>query len=588
MTTFRTPRHRLTWLIAALVTTLVAVTVGIVNGTYAFAISTVSFTGSPQTAGATATWTVGFTTANGNAGALGPGDTITVKFNPSFTAPASPNVSLVSGFTATCTATSSSWNASKVFTITLAGSGCAHAKGDPASISVSGIGNPTLAASYAGNTFSVATSNEPAASPAAVVIAPGSAAQLAFTQQPAGAVSGTAFTTQPKVTVQDAFGNTVTTDNSVVTLAITSGTPSTGGPGALTGCTSVRAAGVSTFSGCKINTAGTGYRLHAVDGALTAADSAVFTVTFGPATQLAFTTPPPATGTAGSALSTFQVSIQDATGDTVTSATDTVTLTIISGPAGGTFNSPPATYTNVAAVGGVATFSGIVFNTPGNYTLRASDTTAGHTGYTTATSGAIAISAGAASRLVFVQQPSSVAAGAVVAPAVTVQLQDSVGNAVSTAGIGVTLAVSAGVIDAGASATTNASGLATFSGVVINTAAVGLTLTASASGLTSTPASVAFNVTVAVSNGAALTDAVNDGSGSGVKTVSYFYCAGYTGACTSANWTLIGSSTTAVGNYVVTWSGQPANGPYRLVVVGTDNVNNVSQPSASIPVTVTN
>jgi hypothetical protein len=90
-----------------------------------------------------------------------------------------------------------------------------------------------------------------------------------------------------------------------------------------------------------------------------------------------------------------------------------------------------------------------------------------------------------------------------------------------------------------------------------------------------------------VSNGAALTGTVTDG-GSGVKTVSYYRCAGYTGTCTSANWTLIGSSTTAGGNYPVTWTGQPANGAYRLVVVGNDNVNNVSQPSSPIPVTVTN
>lgn len=199
----------------------------------------------------------------------------------------------------------------------------------------------------------------------------------------------------------------------------------------------------------------------------------------------------------------------------------------------------------------------------------------------------VTVTPAAASKLVFVQGPSSVAAGSAISPAITVQLQDPSGNAVSTSGVAVTLAVSAGVIDAGASATTNSAGRATF-GVVINAAAVGLTMTASASGLTSTPESAAFNVTVAVSNGAVVTGAVNDGGGAGVSTVSYYYCAGYTGACTSSNWTLIGASSTAAGGYPVTWNGQPGNGPYRLVVVGTDNVTNVSQPSLSIPVTVTN
>jgi len=38
----------------------------------------------------------------------------------------------------------------------------------------------------------------------------------------------------------------------------------------------------------------------------------------------------------------------------------------------------------------------------------------------------------------------------------------------------------------------------------------------------------------------------------------------------------------------VTWTGQPANGAYRVVAVGTDNVNNASSPSAAFPITVVN
>lgn len=311
------------------------------------------------------------------------------------------------------------------------------------------------------------------------------------------------------------------------------------------------------------------------------------TVTIGAASRLTFTTAAPATGTSGSPLSTFRVAVQDSNGNTVTSgngSTDTIALSIASGPSGGTFTA--GAVTSVGAVAGVATFNAVALTAVGSYTLTASDATRG--GITTATTGSIVISVPAGSKLAFVQGPSSASAGSAILPAITVQVQDSNGNALSTSGVSVTLAVSAGVIDAGATATTNSAGRATFSGVVINTAAIGLTLTASASGLTSSPASAVFNVTVAVSNGAALTDVVNDGTGSGVTTVSYYRCSGYTGACTSTNWTLIGSSTTAAGNYLVTWTGQPANGPYRLVTVATDNVNNVSQASASIPVTVAN
>ncbi|NEA33837.1 hypothetical protein [Streptomyces sp. SID13031] len=477
MTTFRTPGHWLTWLIAALVTSLVGITIGIANGTAAFAadnVSGVTFAGSTLVGKAPASWTVGFTTSNGN-GALAAGGTITAKFDSAFTVTGGLSVALSSAFGG-CSATTASGSSSGAVTIVLAGAPCGLAKSTSATLTIAGIINPTPGP-YANTTFSVATSSDaPAISPSAgVTIVASTATKLAFTQQPVGASPGIAFTTQPKVTVQDAFGNTVTTDSSVVTLSITSGTPSTGGPGVFTCGTPTRSAGVTTFSGCQISTSGIAYKLHAVDGTLAAADSAAFDVT------------------------------------------------------------------------------------------------------------------GLASELVYVQGPSSVAAGAAISPAITVQLQDSIGNAVATSGVSVTLAVSAGVIDGGASATTDGAGRATFSSVVINTAAVGLTMTASASGLTAAPASAAFNVTVAVSNGAALTDTVNDGSGSGVKTVSYYYCAGYIGSCTSANWTPIGSSITAAGNYPVTWSGQPTtNGAYRLVVVGTDNVNNISQASASIPVTVTN
>lgn len=166
--------------------------------------------------------------------------------------------------------------------------------------------------------------------------------------------------------------------------------------------------------------------------------------------------------------------------------------------------------------------------------------------------------------------------GTPLAPAITVQVQDQAGNPVASSGVTVTLAPSVGEIS-GASANTDATGKATFNAVVINATALGITLTASSSGLTSTAPSTSFNVTVAVSSGSTLSNNPTDVGGSGVKSVAYYYCAGYSGACTSANWTLIGSTTAA--NYQVTWTGQPANGAYRVVAVSTDNVSNVSQLS---------
>ncbi len=85
-----------------------------------------------------------------------------------------------------------------------------------------------------------------------------------------------------------------------------------------------------------------------------------------------------------------------------------------------------------------------------------------------------------------------------------------------------------------------------------------------------------------------LTDAPTDTGGSGVKSIAYFVCTGATGACTSATpWTSIGSTTTAAGNWPVTWvTPLPADGAYRLVAVATDNAGNVSTSSTATQVSV--
>ena len=100
----------------------------------------------------------------------------------------------------------------------------------------------------------------------------GSASKVGFTTQPVGGVAeNVALGTQPVVAIQDAYGNTVTSNTSSVTLAIASG------PGAgVFACTAnpkAAVSGVATFAGCKITgTAAAGtYTLTATDGALTSA-----------------------------------------------------------------------------------------------------------------------------------------------------------------------------------------------------------------------------------------------------------------------------------------------------------------------------
>jgi hypothetical protein len=84
-----------------------------------------------------------------------------------------------------------------------------------------------------------------------------------------------------------------------------------------------------------------------------------------------------------------------------------------------------------------------------------------------------------------------------------------------------------------------------------------------------------------------LTDAATDAH-SGVSSVSYYYCTGASGSCTSANWTAIGSSTTSAGNFSATTNAfvSSPDGPYQIVAIAVDNVGNSTGPSAATPVTV--
>src|SRR5207237_1294089 len=82
-------------------------------------VSTITFTGSPQTGSARSDWTVGFKTSNPG-GALAAGSTITVVFNGGFTVPAVPTITLLTGY-ANCAATAT--GSGTTVTVTLADSG---------------------------------------------------------------------------------------------------------------------------------------------------------------------------------------------------------------------------------------------------------------------------------------------------------------------------------------------------------------------------------------------------------------------------------------------------------------------------------
>jgi hypothetical protein len=318
-----------------------------------------------------------------------------------------------------------------------------------------------------------------------VAFNPGPATKLGFVQQPSNTPAGSSITPPVTVQVEDAGGNPVGTSAASIGLAIGSNP----GGGTLTGGGAVNAvSGVATFSGLSINKTGTGYTLTASSSGLTGATSGSFNVTAGAATQLVFGTGPSNTAAGSAITSAVTVQIEDADNNLVTANTSTVTIAISSG---GAFSG--SSTTSMAAVNGVATFSNLVPTAAGTgFTLKATDGA-----LTAAISNSFNVTATAANKLAFVQQPTTTTAGNAISPAVTVQIQDQFGNPTSSTA---TVTISGGGTMAGASTTSvaAANGLATFSNL-IPTQAGSFSLSAASTGLTGA-ISNSFTVNAAVAN----------------------------------------------------------------------------------------
>src|SRR5690348_13064529 len=193
-----------------------------------------------------------------------------------------------------------------------------------------------------------------------------SPATLAFTAPP-NTTGATAVLAPVRVEIRDPFRNTVTRATSAVTVTLGANTAG----GTLSGTTTVNAInGVATFADLSIDKTGAGYALTASSDALTAVTSPAFNIDAPPLpAKIAFTASP--TGaTAGAPISPpVRVAIQDATGATVTTATNAVTVALGANPTGATLSGTLTTN----AVRGVATFSDLSVNNAGQaYTLTAS------------------------------------------------------------------------------------------------------------------------------------------------------------------------------------------------------------------------
>src|SRR2546425_580879 len=236
--------------------------------------------------------------------------------------------------------------------------------------------------------------------------------------------------------------------------------------------------GAAAFSGLSVGGSAGSYTLSFGATGLTSVSSGAITLSAGAATQLTLTTPPSATAQSGVALAQQPVvQLQDASGNPVSQSGVLVTATVT--PAGATLTNATAT----TAANGAATFSGLTLSgRAGSYTLSF-----GATGLASVSSGAIALSASAATQFSF-NDPATTEVYTLSPHAALpiVQLQDASGNPVSQSGVVVTATVTpAGATPTNATATTGATGAATFSGLTLSGSAGSYTGSVGATGLTS-------------------------------------------------------------------------------------------------------
>ncbi|MEW5930387.1 MAG: Ig-like domain-containing protein [Gemmatimonadota bacterium] len=473
-----------------------------------------SVTGSPATTDASGVATVGSWTLATTAGA----NTLTVTagalsttFSATGTGGAAANIAKTAGDAQTATVGSAVATAPSVtitdqygnpvagvsvtFAVASGGGSVTGATQTTDATGVATVGSWTLGTTAGANTLTATASSLSATFTATGTAA--AAAQLGITTQPSDSVqSGVAFPRQPVVQLRDQYGNAVAQAGVSVAAAIASGGGTLGGT--LTATTD--AGGVATFTDLTI-TGTVGDRTLSFSAAgLTAATSDPVHVRAGAASQLTITTEPSDSVQGGTAFPRQPtVQLRDASGNPVSQAGVTVTAAIASG--GGTLG---GTTTATTDAGGAATFTDLsITGTAGARTLSFSAT-----GLTPATSAVVYVKSGPPAQLAITTQPSATAqAGVAFAQQPAVQLQDASGNPVGQAGVTVTAEVLAGSGTLGGTltATTDASGVATFTNLFIGGTAGGYTLRFTAPPLTSvnsiplalsagTPASLAFSV----------------------------------------------------------------------------------------------
>jgi YVTN family beta-propeller protein len=285
-----------------------------------------------------------------------------------------------------------------------------------------------------------------------VTLSAGLPATVTITTQPGSPVqSGVAFPTVPEVTVTDGSGNLV--PSQTVTVSVGSGGPLTFANGTAT----TNGSGVATFTGLSaIGLAGDRTLLFTAGTAVSASSSTV-TVGAGSPAAVTINTQPGSPVQSGVTFPTVPVvTVTDGGGNPA--AGQQVTVSVATGSA--------LTFTNGTAttdINGVATFTGLAASgLVGARTLKFTAGTAN-----SPNSSSVTVNPGLPFTVTITTQPSATVQTGVVFPTVpVVTVRDSATNLVPSSPVTVSVASGNPLTFTNGTATTNGTGVATFTGLI--------------------------------------------------------------------------------------------------------------------------
>ena len=293
-------------------------------------------------------------------------------------------------------------------------------------------------------------------------------------QPPSAAQSGLAFSRQPQVQLVDANGNPVARSGLAVTAVLASG------PGGATLIGSAAAStndqGLAVFSNLGISGASGTYRLNFTGANVTGVLSENVVLSAGSASRLSIVTEPSPSAKSGVPFERQPVvRIVDAIGNPVATANLTVTAALASGT--GTLQ---GTLSVVTDGSGIARFPNLAIAGTGTHTIifAASE-------LASVVSAPIAVTGPLSASASTIEAPSTLAAGA--DGTVRVTLRSAAGTPIAGMSVSLSMSGEGGTVSPG-SATTNASGEATFT--IRSTTTGSRSLTATAEGVTIGPVTV--------------------------------------------------------------------------------------------------